>query len=48
MKDMSNAGCDAFTALSMILEEDLGLEGVFVVLGADSEPRIEWANFDNF
>lgn len=48
MKDMSNAGCDAFTALSMILEEDLGLEDVFVIVGADSEPRIQWANFDLF
>lgn len=46
MKDMSNAGCDAFNALAMILEEDLLLDGVFAILGADEEPRIEWANFD--
>lgn len=46
MKTMDNAGCDAFTALSMILAEDLSLLGLFVIVGADSEPRIEWANFD--
>lgn len=41
MKDMSNVGCDAKSALRMILEEDLGLENVFAIIGADNTPRIE-------
>lgn len=42
-KDMCNAGCDMFTALDMILTEDLDLgdDDVFVIDGADEEPRIE-------
>lgn len=42
-KDMSNAGCDMFTALNMILTEDLDLgdDNVFIIEGADEEPRIE-------
>ena len=42
-KDMCNAGCDMFTALDTILSEDLDLEDddVFVIDGADEEPRIE-------
>lgn len=42
MKTMSNVGCDAKTALNMILEEDLILEGVFRIYGADATPRIEY------
>lgn len=42
-KDMSNAGYDMHTALKMILEEDFdfGGDNVFVIEGADEEPRIE-------
>ncbi|MGF7535221.1 hypothetical protein AAGG74_16325 [Bacillus mexicanus] len=42
LKDMSNSGCDCKSALAMILEEDLGLEGIFSISGADAEPRIEF------
>lgn len=43
-KTMSNAGCDMFTALNLILSEDLSElcdESIFTIIGADSEPRIE-------
>lgn len=43
-KTMSNAGCDMFTALYLILSEDLSEfcnESIFAIIGADSEPRIE-------
>lgn len=43
-KTMSNAGCDMFTALNLILQEDLHEfygEDIFVIDGADCEARIE-------
>lgn len=42
-KTMSNVGCDMFTALNLILEEDLYQlnSDVFVISNADCEPRIE-------
>lgn len=43
-KTMSNVGCDMFTALNYILEEDLHEfydKNIFVIDGADAEPRIE-------
>lgn len=45
LKDMDNAGCDAKSALRMILEEDLLLEDVFRIDGADAEPRILYVEF---
>lgn len=42
IKDMSNSGCDCKSAIAMILEEDLDLEGIFTISGADAEPRIEF------
>lgn len=39
MKDMSNVGCDAKTALRMTMD-DLGLENEFYVFGANANPRI--------
>lgn len=44
MDTMSNVGCDPFTALNLILEEDfcdLPSNDIFVISGADEEPRIE-------
>ena len=41
---MCNVGCDMFTALDLILEEDFPefyREGIFEISGADEEPRIE-------
>lgn len=43
-KTMSNVGCDMFTALNSILEEDLQEfynKDIFVVDGADEDARIE-------
>lgn len=44
LKTMSNVGCDMFTSLNLILQEDLHEfygEDIFVVDGADAEARIE-------
>ncbi|MBQ8998986.1 MAG: hypothetical protein IJ086_09925 [Clostridium sp.] len=41
---MSNVGCDMFTALNLILEEDLYEfedKNIFVIAGADCEPKID-------
>lgn len=40
LKTTDNVGCDAHSALRMILEEDLLLEDIFTIQGADGPARI--------